>query len=161
MHCSPILAYFFELSGMSSQAFALAQLAQVNSGESWTWFSPTSSLSVGHLQFVSSDCFHFSDWISHHFCFVFVRHISGTAQCCHVSLRNKSRWLFGGKFETFYTLMNTLVRIICMSALCSRIFRDLGQRWCKKNVHKKSRPQPFWRGCFIRFAHIKIEIVRQ
>ena len=36
-HRSPILAYFFELSGMSRQTFALAALAQVNSVESYSW----------------------------------------------------------------------------------------------------------------------------
>ena len=82
MHRSPILAYFFELSGMSRQTFALAELAQVNSGESWTWFSPTSSLSVRPPPVCQFRFLHFSAWISHHFRFVFARHISGTAKCC-------------------------------------------------------------------------------
>ena len=73
MHRSPILAYFFGLTQMSVQTFALPKPLQVNSVESKSRFSSASSLSVRPPPVCPFAILHFSDCISPHFRFCISR----------------------------------------------------------------------------------------
>ena len=136
MHRSPILAYFFELSGMSRQTFALADLAQVNSVESWTWFSPTSSLSVRHLQFVCSDFSIFQVG----FLTIFILYLSGTHQELLMVVM-----LLGSKFENLSRIWTHRYQsfVFQLSAL------GFSKTLAKDDAYKTKCTQKNWASAFL------------
>ena len=89
----PHMSHIFGFSGMQGRMLACQNLRKSIQKRARADLVPPPVCQFTHLQFVSSRYCNFQLGFLTGFVFVFARHITGTAQCCHLS---PSNMLYGG-----------------------------------------------------------------